>query len=318
MKKIIFIGTKEFASYILEKMIEKKYDIICSITKNDKNMGRGLKKKAHPVKTISIKNNINVLTTENINEENLNIKNLNPEIIIVTEYAEKIKNEIIKIPKYGIINIHPSILPALRGATPIQSAILNGLDETGVSIIKINEKYDEGNILNQQKCKINKKDTYNSLSKKLKKIAANLLFKTLKQIEKNDHIEKSQNIKNKTYTKKLEKNFYSINWNDSANLIDRKIRSTFNITKHYSFIENIFINIIEAIPLKKNITSTCVPGTIIKNSKHGIDVKTGLGLLRIKKIQFPGKKINIIKDVLNSKSYLFKIGNIFKNNLETK
>lgn len=318
MKNIIFIGTKDFASYVLEKMIKKKYDIICSVTKNDKNMGRGLKKKSHPVKQISIENKINIITTDNINKEEIKIKNLNPEIIIVTEYSEKIKKNIISIPKYGIINIHPSLLPELRGATPIQSAIINGLNETGVSIMKINEKYDDGNILSQQTCKINETDTYDSLSKKLKKIAVRILLKTLNNIEKNNQVEIKQETKNKTHTKKIEKDFYLINWNDTATLINRKIRSTFSAAKHHSFIENTSINIIETIPMKKNKKYVCAPGTIIKINKYGIDVKTGFGILRIKKIQFPGKKINIIKDVLNSKSYLFKIGNIFKNNLETK
>ncbi|HIH2763375.1 MAG TPA: hypothetical protein ACYCDB_00115 [Candidatus Azoamicus sp.] len=93
------------------------------------------------------------------------------------------------------------------------------------------------------------------------------------------------------------------------------MRSTFSIAKHHSFIENNYLNIIETVVLKnKNIK--CKAGTIIKISKYGIDVKTGFGVLRIKKVQLPGKKINIIKDILNSKSYLFKIGNIFKNKLE--
>ena len=96
MKNIIFVGTKDFASYILEKMIKKKYNIRLCITKNDKNMGRGLKKLPHPVKITSLKYNIQTLTTDNINNDEIIIKNLNPEIIIVTEYFEKIKKKISK------------------------------------------------------------------------------------------------------------------------------------------------------------------------------------------------------------------------------
>ncbi|HIH2763062.1 MAG TPA: methionyl-tRNA formyltransferase [Candidatus Azoamicus sp.] len=317
MKNIIFIGTKNFASHILEKMIKKKYNIVCSITKNDKNMNRGLKITPHEVKKISLKYNIPTLTTDNINNDEIIIKKLNPDIIIITEYSEKIKQNIINIPKYGIINIHPSLLPKFRGPTPIQSAIINELNETGVSIIKINEKYDKGNILNKQTCKINKNETYDSLSKKLKKLSIKLLFKTLKEIKTNTYKEEKQKNNDASITIKIEKNFYLINWEDTASLINKKIRSTFGIAKHHSFIENNYINIIETVVLKKKYTNIC-SGTIIKHGKYGIDVNTGCGILRIKKVQFPGKKINIIKDVLNSKSYLFKIGNIFKNKLEKK
>lgn len=318
MKNIIFVGTKDFAGYILEKMIKKKYTIICSITKNDKNMGRGLKKNSHQVKKISQKYNIHTLTTDNINNEEIKIKNLNPDIMIVVEYFEKIKKNIITIPTYGIINIHPSLLPNLRGATPIQSAIINGLNKTGVSIIKIDEKYDNGNIINTLTCNITKNDTYDSLSKRLKKLSVKLLFKTLKEMQTKTNKEERQNIANISITKKFEKNFYLINWQDTAAVINKKIRSTYSIAKHHSFIENNYINIIETAVLKKKINMLYPSGTIIKTSKYGIDVKTQCGILRIKKIQFPGKKINIIKDVLNSKSYLFKIGNIFNNKLEKK
>ncbi|HIH2763376.1 MAG TPA: formyltransferase family protein [Candidatus Azoamicus sp.] len=135
----------------------------------------------------------------------------------------KIKNNIINIPKYGIINIHPSLLPSLRGPTPIQTAIINGLDKTGTSIIKINEHYDTGNILNKNTCKITKYDTYDSLSIKLKKKSVNLLFSTLKKIKKKNIKEEKQNTIIKSNTKKLEKDFFFINWEDSAILINRKL-----------------------------------------------------------------------------------------------
>ncbi|HIH2762128.1 MAG TPA: methionyl-tRNA formyltransferase [Candidatus Azoamicus sp.] len=202
MKNIIFIGTNYFASYILEKMIKKKYNIVYCITKKQKNMGRGLKKNRHPVHNVSLKYNITTLTTDSINNNETIIKNLNPDIIILTEYIEKIEKKLITIPKYGIINIHPSLLPKLRGATPIQSAIINNLTETGASIIKINEDYDKGNIINSEKCKISKNETYDSLSTKLKKKSIKLLFKTLKEIKQNKHKEIKQETKDKTNTKK--------------------------------------------------------------------------------------------------------------------
>lgn len=318
MKNIIFIGTNHFAEYVLNKMIKNKYKITCVITKNNLKKGRGQKNTNTPVKEIALKNNINVILTNKINQEEDKIKKLNPDLIILTEFFDKIDKNIINIPKYGIINIHPSILPKLRGATPIQSAIINEFKETGISIIEINEKYDDGMILNIDKCKVSKNETYDSLFKKLKFLAFKVLKKTIKDIKNKTLNKHTQKLKYKTTTYKIEKDFYRINWNDSANIINKKIRSTFSIAKHHTFIENYYLNILETKILKKNICINKKNGEIIKTTKYGIDVKTGNGLLRLKKIQFPGKKINTVKDVLNSKSYLFKIGNNFKNFLEKK
>lgn len=318
MKKIIFIGTNYFASYILEKMIKKKFDIICVITKEDKNSGRGQKKIPCPVKNVSIANKIKIISTNNVNHEYELIKNINPDIIIITEFSNKIGKTIIDIPLYGIINIHPSLLPKLRGATPIQSAIIKGYKKTGISIIKINENYDEGMILNSTECNVSKNETYDSLFKKLKILGFKCLLKTLKNIKYNTCENKIQDNKYKTKTYKIKKEFYNINWFDSANKINKKIRSTFSIAKHHSFIENNYINIIETTVLKKKNLKEIKPGTITNVNTYGIDVKTGFGFLRIKKIQFPGKKKIFVKDILNSKSYLFKIGNEFKKNLEKK
>lgn len=312
MKNIVFIGTNFFASNILEKMIKKKINIICIITKENKKMGRGQKKGPHPVKNIATKYNINCLTIDNINKNQDEIKKINPNLIVVVEYFKKLSTDIINIPLHGIINVHPSLLPNLKGPTPIQSAIIHNLEETGVSIIKINDKYDCGEIIGRSTCKIKHNDTYFSLSKKLNNLAFNLLKQTIDKIKYGRCKTKIQEEKNVIKTYKIKKEFYKINWMDSADFINRKIRSTFNIAKHHAIIEGNYINIIETKIIKNINKNYFVPGTITKVSKLGIDVITNNGIIRIKKIQFSGKKINSIKNVLNSKSYLFKIGNQFK------
>jgi len=312
MKNIIFIGTNYFAASVLKKLLKKKINITNVITKNNKKIGRGQIIKPHPVSIAAKQNKIKVNTTENINSIEIKniIKNINPNIIIMIEYGEKIDNKTINIPTHGIINLHPSILPQFRGPAPIQHTIINGNKETGVSIISINENIDLGDILNIVKCKIKHTDTYISLSKKLINIGTECLITTLNEIENKTIKKYKQDKHQSSYAPKFNNNYYKINWYDSALNINRKIRAFFNIKKFTTNIDENEIKIIETIIIKRK--KQTIPGTIIKINTYGIDVMTNENAIRIKKIQFPGKKINIIKNILNSKKDLFKIGNKFE------
>lgn len=308
---IFFIGTNHFAANILNILYKNNITISHIITKYDGKYGRGLKTQAYPVKYIAQKYKLNIYETASINSKecNLFLKTKSPSIIILVDYGEKIENDIINIPKYGIINVHPSILPLLRGATPIEHAIINGDNQTGVSIIKINDKIDAGDILKILYCKISKQETYDSLLKKLTNLAGIALISTINDIVSKKVSILIQDENQATYAPKLQKNFYRINWFDSALTINRKIRSTFSKKKHFTQFNNSFINIIETsviIRYKKNMYS---PGTITKISKFGIDVITSKDILRIKKIQFHSKNIINIKD--NFKNLFFYIGNNF-------
>lgn len=312
MKKIILIGTNNFAAKILEKLIKKKYNILCTITKEDNKIGRGQKITEYPVKKLSKEKSILCLTPNDINslESEKNIQQLKPNLIILVDYGDKIKENIINIPKYGIINLHPSILPKFKGPTPIQTAILNGEKETGVSIIKINNKIDSGNILNIMKFEIKKNDTYEKLFKKLNNLAIKCLIKTLKEIKTNTLIETIQNENDATYTQKIDKLFYKIDWNDTALNIERKIKSLTGIKYPFTTFKNEKIKIVYAKMIKKNIIIK--PGLIKNINKNGIDIITKENILRIKKIQFQGKKVITIKDILNSKKDFFKINDFFE------
>ncbi|HIH2762745.1 MAG TPA: methionyl-tRNA formyltransferase [Candidatus Azoamicus sp.] len=311
MKKIILIGTNNFAAKILESLIKKKIKIMSTITKPDNKIGRGQKINKYPVKIVSEKYLIPCITEENINslKSEKKIKKLVPDLIILVDYGKKIKKNIINIPKNGIINIHPSILPKLKGPTPMQTAILHGEKETGVSIIKINNKIDSGNILNIMKYKIKENDTYEKLFKNLSSLAIKCLIKTIKDIKNNKIIELIQNKDEETYTKKLNNEIYEINWNETALNIERKIKALTGIKYPFTTFKNEKIKIVYVKIIKKNIISK--PGTIKNINKNGIDVTTKENLIRIKKLQFQGKKIITIKDILNSKKNLFKINDFF-------
>lgn len=312
MKNILFIGTNNFASSILEKLIEKNIDIKYVVTKPDNKMNRGQKLNSYPVKIIAEKYKIKYITENNINTKKFSnfIKKVMPNLIIIVEYGKKITDELIKIPKHGIINIHPSILPDLRGPTPIQTAILNGYKKTGVSIIKINSKIDSGDILNISICKINNKDTYLSLFKKLINLSVKCLLITLNDIKNNNIKIIKQDDNNATYTKKLNKNLFKINWNKKSIEIERQIKALTGIKFPFTSINEHIMKIINGTSVKK--IHNYKPGIITKINKKSIDIATLDGVLRINNVQFQGKKINSVKDILNSKKDLFKIGSKFE------
>lgn len=312
MKTILFIGTNNFASSILLELIKKKINILYVITKPDKKMDRGHKEKSQPVKIIAEEHKIQYETQENINDKKtINfIKKIMPNLIIMIEYGSKLNNEIINIPLHGIINVHPSILPELRGPTPIQTAILRGYKETGISIIKINNKIDSGDILNINKCKINNNDNYISLFKKLIKLSVKGLMKTINDINNNNILFTKQDENKATYTYKFNKDFYKIDWRQNAIDIERKIKALTGIKLPYSFLNHTLIKIANGKSVKKK--HNYEPGTIIDIKNNNMDVAAKDGILRINNIQIQGKTINNIENILNSKNHLFKIGNKFE------
>ena len=307
MDKIIFIGNDLFASKLLNEFLNLKINFIYVITNVDKKKGRGQKVIENEISKIASKNKIPVYKTSNINEnENeLFIKNLNPNIILMSGYGKKINNNIFNIPKYGILNIHPSILPKLKGPTPIQSSILYGYNETGISIIKINEKLDGGKIIYSEKCNIDENENFLSLTNKLIDIAKNCILNillTIKTEQINNYSINTDIIESST--QKFNKNFYKINWNDSAININRKIRAFFGIKKFSFKIRNIEFKIIESEVIKYNNANE--PGIILEINKNEIIISTGLDALKIVKLQICSKKENYIKNIFNSIKFLIK------------
>ncbi len=303
-KKIILIGTQKIAYYqfknIIKKniykinyIITKKNDIVCKLSKY-KN-----------IKIFKIKNNkqINNIFKNKIKSNNLYL-------IIIICFGLKISKYIIKKPKIGCFNIHPSLLPKLKGPSPIQYSILNNYKITGVTLIKINKKIDEGKIILQKKYKIKKKETYISLYKKLTNLSLKLLIKFFKIIKKNKIKYKKQNIKKSTYTKKIYKIKGKINWKKKAKEIERQIRAFYLWPKTFFYYKKyiIFIWKVKIIKKKKKYKI----GQIIKYNKKYLDIQTSKNILRITKIQINGKKINYIKDIYNSKPKLFKKKYIIK------
>ncbi|CAL4323478.1 methionyl-tRNA formyltransferase [Buchnera aphidicola] len=308
--KIIFAGTNKFSAIHLNELILKKFNILYVLTKPDKKFGRGKKKKYSEVKKVTLKNNLPILQPKSLHSKK--IYNLlftkKPDMMIVVSYGFIIPKNIINLFSLGCINIHTSLLPHFRGPSPIQSAILSGVKKTGITIIQINDKIDSGDILYKKSLKIKTQDTYKSLKKKLSQMGKNLLIKFLK-IFLNKKIKKIKQIESQaTYTKIINKKDGLINWNTNAIKIERKIRAFNPWPSSYFFIKKNIIKVWQAKVIQSTIQD--IPGKIIQYNKKGIFVCTKKNLIQLIELQFPGKKKNKIKNIINSYKDLFKVGKI--------
>lgn len=226
--RIIFFGTPEFGRIILEALLNAKSSVVAVVTQPDRPVGRDQKLLPTPVKAFAKENKIPVLTSEN-KEKLLAIRHkllaLKPDLFVVAAYGQILPPEVLAIPKKGAINVHPSLLPKYRGASPIQGAILNGERETGVTIMLVDEKMDHGPILSQVSIPIATDETTPTLTLKLARLGADLLVKTIPRYLSGKISPKEQDHRLATYTKLLVKEDGLISWSMNNLEIERRIRA---------------------------------------------------------------------------------------------
>ncbi|MDP2910690.1 MAG: methionyl-tRNA formyltransferase [bacterium] len=223
--KIIFIGTPEFGAIILEKLVKNNYKPVLVITNPDKPAGRKQVLTPTPVKLTAQKYKILVEQPEKIQNSKFKIQNLGPDLIITAAYGQIIPKEILKIPKYGCLNVHPSLLPKYRGPSPIQTAILNGDKKTGLTVMLMDEKMDHGKIISNFQFPISNKITYQELYEKLALSGAKLLLETIPKWIDGKIKSQTQDEKKATYTKIIKKEDGKIDWKKPAQEIERQIRA---------------------------------------------------------------------------------------------
>jgi len=202
--RIVFFGTPQLGVQVLEKLIAKGFKPIVVVTREDKPVGRGQKTTPPPVKTVAQKHKIPIFQPKKLKENQeiaRELKSFLPNLFIVAAYGRIIPREILEIPKYGTLNVHPSLLPKYRGASPIQSAILAEEKETGVTIILLDEEMDHGPIIAQEKIDLNVTETAEDLKKKLGDSGAELLIRTIPAWIEGKIKPKEQNHKKATFTK---------------------------------------------------------------------------------------------------------------------
>ena len=306
--KTIFMGTPEFAIPSLE-VVFKNTDLQLIFTKEDKVNARGNKIIFSPVKQFGIDNNVEILQPKKMKDEEVinKIKEVNPDLIVVVAYGKILPKEIIDIPKYGIINVHSSLLPKYRGASPIHSAILNGDAETGVSIMYIEEGLDSGDVILREYCEITEDDTLGTLHDKLKELGADGLTKALKLIENGEVQAEEQDDSKATLVKPITKEQAKIDWNNTKEVIYNQIRGLNPFPAAYTFNEkgeNIKIYKSEKIDKKYEDENgnEMENGTVVEIiNKKGPVVKVANGGLLILEAKFEGKKLQRGADIINGR-----------------
>lgn len=318
--RIVFAGTPDFAARHLAALLSSQHQIVAVYTKPDKPAGRGKKITTSPVKDLAQQQNIPIYQPENFSaiETQQALAAINADIMVVVAYGLLLPSVILTTPRLGCINVHGSILPRWRGAAPIQRAIWAGDEQTGVTIMQMDEGLDTGDMLQVATLPIEEKETSATLYHRLAELAPSALLACLDDIAAGQAVAQKQDDQFANYAKKLSKEEARIDWSLTAKEIERCIRafnpwpmSYFTLKTHDQCEHNIKVWAAEIqtdTPLSASNTNT--PGTILSADKNGISVVTGDGILRLISIQLPGKKAMSTADILNSRRDWFEPGNI--------
>ncbi len=286
---IVFFGTPNFAEVVLSELIKQDFPVKAVVTNPDKPVGREGQVVFSSVKKLALEKDISVLQPEDLNNPEFqdDLKKLKPNLAVVSSFGKIIPKKILDIFPKGAINVHGSLLPKLRGASPIQAAIISGLVETGVTIMLMDEKMDHGYILAQEKVAIEKKETFITLHDKLAKLGSKLLVKTIPLYLEEKIKTQSQNHQESTYTKIIRKEEGKIDWIDPAEVIERKIRALNPWPGTFFDWEGKRIKILEAEIIPENYEM----GKFFIKNKNTLILGCSQGSLIIKKIQPEGKKV---------------------------
>ncbi len=298
--KIIFIGTPEFGAVILRELILNQLRPVLVITSQDKPVGRKQIVLPPIVKVVAEKYGIPVVQTEKISTLRKEISQIKPDLIIVAAFGHILPKSILKIPKYGCINVHPSLLPKYRGPAPVKFTILNGEKETGVTITLMTEKVDNGPVIASEKLIIdNQKITNQELERDLARLGAKLLIKIIPKWTRDKIKPKPQDESRATYTKILKKDSGRIDWSKSAQEIERQVRAFDPWPSAFCKAGERILKIWKASVQKQTKNSPKGPlGKTFLASNNKIAVQCGKDFLIIEELQLEGKKKVKVQDFL--------------------
>ncbi len=302
----IFIGTPDFSVPTLQALIsDERFSVLAVVTAPDAKVGRKQILTPPPVKVEVKKHSIPVLQPENIINITDEIQELNPDVIITIAYGQILPPKILKIPKHGCLNLHASLLPKYRGASPIQTAIANGETETGVTLMKMDEGLDTGDIIAQEKIKIDKLETGETLHDKLAKLSAGVLKKYLLKYLLDELKPQAQDDSRATLAPKLTREHGRIDWKKTAKEIERLVRAYTPWPGTYTHLRQGYDG---QAKLNDKVLKIISTGDVVKINKYKtgyvflydsqIAVQCGQDALIIKQLQLAGKKIMSAKEFL--------------------
>lgn len=291
--KIVYMGTPDFAVAPLEAILKAGHEVTAVVTQPDRQKGRGREVQYSPVKECALSYGIPVLQPLKIKEKDAveELRKYPADIFVVAAFGQLLSEEILNMPRFGCINIHASLLPAYRGAAPIQWCVINGEEKTGVTIMQMAKGMDTGDILLQKEVVLDEKETGGSLFDRLMETGAELIVEALPKIEAGELIPVVQKEELATYAGKITKDMGNIDFAKSAVTIERLIRGLNPWPSAFTHYKGKILKIWEA-----DVVSECVnaenpvPGTVIAMDKESFTLATGEGALRIRSLQLEGKK----------------------------
>lgn len=297
--KIVFFGTSDFAVTALKYLVQNGYYIAGVFTQPEKLVGRQRITMPSPVKKAALGSNALVLEPHTLKDDETfrHFKHLDPDICIIASYGKIIPSRYLEIPKYGFLNIHPSLLPKYRGPSPIQTAILNGDNKTGVTIIKLDEEIDHGKILSSKLYLIPSTLYYAQIEKELAELGGELLLEVLPEYI-NGRVKLTEQEHDKAvFTKKFGREDGKIIWSEPVEIIYNRVKALSHEPGTWCWWENKILNIIKAEIHEKGTKGES--GKIISHADKRITVQTGKGSLELLTVQLEGGRVTDIKDFLN-------------------
>lgn len=304
------MGTPDFSVPTLKALIDSKHEIVAVVTQPDKPRGRGREIQMTPVKELALKHQLPVYQPQRAKDPEFvaKMRALMPDVIVVIAFGQILSAELLSVPVYGCINIHASLLPKYRGASPIQWAVINGDRESGITTMMMEEGMDTGDMLETMKVTLDEKETGGSLFERLSVLGGSLILSTLKRLEEGTLTRTPQMHEQATYVKKMSKTFGDIDWSLPAPVIERLIRGLNPWPSAYTRWGGKLLKIWEADVLSGDFPEPA--GQILKAAGNELWVQTGKGVLNIKNLQLEGKKRMDTDAFL--RGYPIKAGEIFE------
>ncbi len=284
------MGTPDFSAVVLDALIKSEHEINLVVTQPDKAKDRGKKLQFTPVKELALANGLEIAQPERVrgNDEFYELlKAKNPDIIVVVAYGQILPKEVLDLAKFGCINVHGSLLPKLRGASPIQASIYQGFEKTGITIMQMAEGMDTGDMLSKAEIEIARMN-FEELHDALAKLGAELLLETLPKIENGEIEPEVQEDAQASYTKKISKQDGLIDFTRSPIEIERQIRAFDPWPGAYTFYNHKMMKIWKAQEMDKSYDEA--DGTIVDIDKESFTISCGGKGLKVLEIQMPGKK----------------------------
>lgn len=288
--RIIFMGTPDFSVPTLESLIQSRHEVIAVVTQPDKPKGRGGAVQMPPVKETALKYGIPVYQPLHARDTAFvdEMRALAPDVMVVIAFGQILSKELLDVPKYGCVNIHASLLPAYRGAAPIQWAVINGDKETGITTMMMDVGMDTGDMLEKAVITLGEKETGGTLFDRLSLMGGDLILSTLEKLEDGTVVRTPQDHEKATYVKKIPKTLGDIDWTMDAAAIERLIRGLNPWPSAYTHWNGKLLKIWDAQVLPSDEKFPC--GTVVEASGDSLKVQTGSGVLKITSLQLEGKK----------------------------